>query len=161
MRHLRPEVPLASIGRNISPGDYPDLPLELGTRATGRSAQAGRGARRSQRPEVCEKCAQPSAVCAVAKEWLKPKRKSLTENTWNRDRDPLVKLAGPYLPSRPIGEIEAPEPPVALGIRARSMRISAGARRRAARGADASAQLGCGSDCSPPPSVLSKCDLTR
>lgn len=55
LRHLRPEVPLASIGRNISPGDYPDLPLELGTRATGRSAQAGRGARRSQCPEVCEK----------------------------------------------------------------------------------------------------------
>lgn len=41
--------------------------------------------------------------------WLETKRKSLSESTWNRNRDRLVKLVGPYLGNRAIGEIEAPE----------------------------------------------------
>ncbi len=46
---------------------------------------------------------------AVAEEWLETNWKSLTESTWNRDRDQLVKLVGPYLANRPIADTEAPE----------------------------------------------------
>lgn len=37
------------------------------------------------------------------------KKDSLSESTWQRDRDQLLKIVGPYLASRPIAEIEAPE----------------------------------------------------
>jgi integrase len=46
---------------------------------------------------------------AIASEWLETKRHALSESTWLRDRDQLFKMVGPYLASRPIAEIEAPD----------------------------------------------------
>lgn len=93
----------------LSLGVYPDVPLKL--------ARERRDAARKQvathiDPSVlrhAEKSARANTFSALAEEWLQTKRKALTESTWNRDRDQLVKLVGPYLGSRPIGEIEAPE----------------------------------------------------
>lgn len=46
---------------------------------------------------------------AIAEEWLQTKRPTLSEGTWQRDRDQLTKLVGPYLGNRPIASIEAPD----------------------------------------------------
>jgi integrase len=56
-----------------------------------------------------EKNARANTFGAVAQEWLEGKKASLTSGTWKRDRDQLVKIVGPYLASRPIADIEAPE----------------------------------------------------
>ena len=56
-----------------------------------------------------EKEGRANTFAAVAQEWLDTKKDSLSESTWQRDRDQLVKIVGPYLASRPIAEIEAPE----------------------------------------------------
>lgn len=70
-------------------------------------------------------------VFRFSRGWLETKRKSLSESTWNRNRDQLVKLVGPYLGNRPIGEIEAPELLGVLkrlehkGIRGTSRRVRA------------------------------------
>ena len=56
-----------------------------------------------------EKSAHTETFAALAEEWLETKRDTLTASTWQRDRDQLVKLVGPYLGKRPIAEIEAPE----------------------------------------------------
>lgn len=46
---------------------------------------------------------------AIAKEWREMKRGYLTESNWQRDRDQLMKMVGPYLGKRPISSIEASE----------------------------------------------------
>src|SRR5262249_29499413 len=44
---------------------------------------------------------------AVANEWLETKRVTLTDSTWQRDRDQVVKIVGPHLGHKPINAIEA------------------------------------------------------
>ena len=93
----------------ISLGVYPDVKLK--------DARAKRDeARRLIAANVdpsgtrkAKKSAQADTFAAVAEEWLETKKASLTESTWLRDRDQLVKMAGPYIGSRPIADIEAPE----------------------------------------------------
>jgi integrase len=46
---------------------------------------------------------------AVADEWLLTKKASLTESTWERDRQQIHKWVVPYLGSKPIALIEAPD----------------------------------------------------
>jgi hypothetical protein len=46
---------------------------------------------------------------AVADEWLLTKKASLTESTWERDRQQIHKCMVPYLGSKPIGSIVAPD----------------------------------------------------
>ncbi len=56
-----------------------------------------------------DKEGRTNTFAGVAQEWLGTKKSSLSESTWLRDRDQLIKIVGPYLASRPIAEIEAPE----------------------------------------------------
>lgn len=99
----------AGVEKLLSFGPYPEVPLK---RARAKRDEARKlicdavdpGAKRK-----AEKSAQAETFAAVAGEWLETKRKTLTESTWARDRDQLVKLVGPYLGSRPIAEIEAPD----------------------------------------------------
>jgi integrase len=46
---------------------------------------------------------------AVADEWLLTKKASLTESTWARDRQQIHKWVVPYLGSKPIASLEAPD----------------------------------------------------
>ena len=46
---------------------------------------------------------------AVADEWLMTKKHALTPATWARDRRQIYKWVVPYLGSKPIASIEAPD----------------------------------------------------
>jgi integrase len=99
----------SGVEKLLALGAYPDVPLK---RARDKRDEARRlvadavdpGAKRK-----AEKSAQAESFAAVAEEWLETKKNSLSESTWARDRDQLVKLVGPYLGRRPIAQIEAPE----------------------------------------------------
>jgi hypothetical protein len=52
---------------------------------------------------------KPIRFLAVADEWLLTKKASLTESTWPRDRQQIHKWVVPYLGSKPIALIEAPD----------------------------------------------------
>lgn len=99
----------SGVEKLLALGAYPDVPLK---RARAKRDEARRlvadgvdpGAKRKS-----EKSAQAETFAAVAEEWLETKKKTLTLSTWGRDRDQLVKLVGPFLGTRPIAQIEAPE----------------------------------------------------
>jgi hypothetical protein len=93
----------------ISLGVYPDVKLKD---ARAKRDEARRLNAANVDPSVkrrAERSAQADTFSAVAQEWLETKKVSLTESTWLRDRDQLVKMVGPYIGSRPIADIEAPE----------------------------------------------------
>ena len=95
--------------RLLSLGAYPDVPLKL---ARERRDEARKQVAAHVDPSAkrkAERSSRADTFSAIASEWLETKRKSLSESTWNRDRDQLVKLVGPYLGNRPIAEIDAPE----------------------------------------------------
>ena len=99
----------AGVEKLLSLGAYPVVPLK---RARAKRDDARRLIADAVDPSAkrkAEKIARADTFAAVAEEWLETKRKALTESTWARDRDQLVKLVGPYLGNRPITEIEAPE----------------------------------------------------
>jgi integrase len=93
----------------LSLGVYPDVSLRL---ARERRDEARKLVANDVDPSAkrrSEKSAQANTFAAVADEWLQTKKAALSESTWQRDRDQLVKLVGPYLGSRAIAEIEAPD----------------------------------------------------
>ena len=93
----------------LSLGIYPDVPLKL---ARERRDEARKQVAAHVDPALkrrVERSARAHTFSALAEEWLQTRKDSLSESTWNRDRDQLVKLVGPYLGNRPIAEIEAPE----------------------------------------------------
>lgn len=93
----------------LSLGIYPDVPLKL---ARERRDEARKQVAAHVDPALkrrVERSARAHTFTALAEEWLQTKKDSLSESTWNRDRDQLVKLVGPYLGNRPIAEIEVPE----------------------------------------------------
>jgi integrase len=99
----------SGVEKLISLGAYPDVTLK---RARAKRDEARRLVGDAIDPSAkrrAEKSAQAQTFAAVAEEWLQTRKETLTEGTWLRDRDQLVKLVGPYLGSRPIAEIEAPE----------------------------------------------------
>jgi integrase len=99
----------AGVEKLLSFGSYPEVPLK---RARDKRDEARKLIADAVDPSVkrkSEKSAQAETFSAVATEWLETKKKVLTESTWARDRDQLMKMVGPYLGSRPIAEIEAPE----------------------------------------------------
>jgi len=55
------------------------------------------------------KLARVDTFAAVAEEWLQTRKGALTQGSWERDREHLLNFVGPYLGSKPIGSIEAPE----------------------------------------------------
>jgi len=93
----------------LSLGAYPDVPLK---RARGRRDEARSLVAVSIDPSAkrkAEKSADTETFAAIAEEWLESKKSTLAEGTWQRDRDQLVKLVGPYIGTRPVADIEAPE----------------------------------------------------
>jgi integrase len=46
---------------------------------------------------------------AIAREFLETKRKTLFPSTWQRDCDQLEQMIFPYLGSKPVAAIEAPD----------------------------------------------------
>jgi hypothetical protein len=96
-------------GKLLALGAYPTVPLREARerREAARKLVWDRihpGAKRK-----LEKQERATTFAAVAQEWLDTKKGSLTESTWLRERDQLMKMVRPYLGSRPAGEIEAPE----------------------------------------------------
>jgi integrase len=99
----------AGLEKLISLGAYPEVPLK---RARTKRDEARKLVADTVDPSArrkAEKSAQADTFAAVAEEWLATKKASLTSSTWQRDRDQLLKMVGPYLGSRPVADIEAPE----------------------------------------------------
>jgi hypothetical protein len=98
----------AGVEKLLAMGQYPDTSLQKGRekRDEARVILAGGGDPGMKR-EI-EKSALVNTFEAIAKEWLEMKHGYLTESTWQRDRDQLIKMVGPYLGKRPISAIEAP-----------------------------------------------------
>jgi integrase len=99
----------SGVEKLLSLGAYPDVSLR---QARTRRDEARRLVADRIDPSAkrqAEKSARENTFAAVADEWLQAKKDALSESTWERDRDQLVKLVGPYLGTRPITEIEAPE----------------------------------------------------
>lgn len=90
-------------------GSYPEVSLKL-ARARREDARAllASNVDPNQRRRA-DKAASADTFAAVAEEWLQTKKATLSDSTWQRDRDQLVKMVGPYLGARPIAQIEAPE----------------------------------------------------
>ncbi|MGC1460278.1 MAG: integrase arm-type DNA-binding domain-containing protein [Steroidobacteraceae bacterium] len=99
----------AGVEKLLAMGKYPDTSLQKAReqRDEARVVLAGGGDPGMKRK--IEKTALVNTFEAIAKEWLEMKRGYLTESTWQRDRDQLMKMVGPYLGKRPISTIEAPD----------------------------------------------------
>jgi hypothetical protein len=109
MRLWRFKYVYSGVEKLLALGAYPEVPLK---RARAKRDEARRLLADAVDPSAkrkSEKSAQAETFAAVAVEWLDTKKETLTESTWARDRDQLVKLVGPYLGTRPIAQIEAPE----------------------------------------------------
>jgi integrase len=90
-------------------GAYPDVSLK---RAREKRDDARRALADGIDPAAkrrAESDAKTNTFLAVADEWLLTKKASLTESTWARDRQQIHKWVVPYLGSKPIALIEAPD----------------------------------------------------
>ena len=85
---------VAGVEKLLSLGNYPDTSLRKARakRDAARTLLADRGDPGAKRK--AEKHAQSDTFEAVAEEWLQTKRATLTDSTWQRDRDQLVKIVG-------------------------------------------------------------------
>jgi integrase len=99
----------SGVEKLLSLGPYPEVPLKRARAKRDEARGLVADAVDPSAKRKSEKAAQAETFAAVAEEWLETKRKTLSESTWARDRDQLMKLVGPYLGSRPIAQIEAPE----------------------------------------------------
>jgi len=99
----------AGIEKLLAIGRYPDVSLrEARDRRDDARKLVANHVDPSLRKRI-EREGRTNTFAAVGEEWLETKRVSLSASTWQRDRDQLVKIVGPYLGKRPIAEIEAPE----------------------------------------------------
>ena len=99
----------AGIEKLLAIGRYPDVSLR---EARDRRDDARKLVANHVDPSLKKRIGREgraNTFAAVGEEWLETKRVSLSASTWQRDRDQLVKIVGPYLGKRPIAEIEAPE----------------------------------------------------
>ena len=95
--------------RLLSLGLYPEVSLKI---ARTRRDEARRLVAEGVDPSMKRKADQDATVDtfrAIAQEWLLTKKETVSEGTWQRDHDQLVKMVGPRIGKRPIAEIEAPE----------------------------------------------------
>jgi integrase len=97
------------IEKLLSLGAYPEVPLKRARAKRDEARALVADAIDPSAKRKAEKSAHTETFAALAEEWLETKRDTLTASTWQRDRDQLFKLVGPYLGKRPIAEIEAPE----------------------------------------------------
>jgi integrase len=100
---------LGGVEKLLTLGEYPDVSLK---RAREKRDDARRAVADGIDPGAkrrAERDAVANTFEAVADEWLLTKKASLTESTWERDRQQIHKWVVPYLGSKPIGSIEAPD----------------------------------------------------
>jgi integrase len=93
----------------LSLGPYPEVPLKRARAKRDEARGLLADAIDPSAKRKAERSAHSETFAASADEWLETKKDTLSESTWQRDRDQLVKLVGPYLGQRPVAEIEAPE----------------------------------------------------
>jgi len=93
----------------LSLGAYPEISLKRARTKRDEARSLVADAIDPSAKRKAEKSARAETFAALAEEWLQTKKATLTEGTWQRDRDQLVKLVGPYLGKRPIAAIEARE----------------------------------------------------
>lgn len=99
----------AGVEKLISLGAYPDVTLK---RARDKRNEARKFVADDIDPSArrkAERSAQSDTFAALGAEYMETKRETLTESSWKRDNDQIVKIVGPYLGNRPIDDIEAPE----------------------------------------------------
>jgi integrase len=108
-RYWRFRYRVAGVEKMLSLGVYPDVPTKLARerRDDARKLVAAGVDPSAKRQE--DKAARENTFAGVALEWLETKRKALSEQTWQRDHDQLVNMAGPKLGKRPIADLEASE----------------------------------------------------
>ena len=99
----------AGVEKLLSLGAHPDVTLKRAREKRDESRKLVADGVDPSAKRKAERSAQANTFAAVAEEWLETKKDTLTPGTWGRDRDQLVKIVGPYLGSRAIGDIEAPE----------------------------------------------------
>jgi integrase len=99
----------SGVEKLLALGAYPGVPLKRARAKRDEARTLVADAVDPSAKRKSEKSAQAQTFAAVAEEWLETKRKILTESSWARDHDQLMKLVGPYLGSHPIAQIEAPE----------------------------------------------------
>ncbi|MBS0421956.1 MAG: integrase arm-type DNA-binding domain-containing protein [Proteobacteria bacterium] len=100
---------IGGVEKLLTLGTYPDVSLK---RAREKRDDARRAISDGIDPGAkrrAESDAKTNTFLAVADEWLLTKKASLTESTWARDRQQIHKWVVPYLGSKPIGSIEAPD----------------------------------------------------
>jgi len=98
----------AGVEKLLAMGKYPDTSLQKAReqRDEARVVLAGGGDPGMKRK--IEKSALVNTFEAVAKEWLEMKRGYLTESTWQRDRDQLMKMVGLTSASDPFPLLRHP-----------------------------------------------------
>lgn len=100
---------LGGVEKLLTLGTYPDVSLK---RAREKRDDARRALADGIDPGAkrrAESDAKTNTFLAVADEWLLTKKASLTESTWERDRQQIHKWVVPYLGGKPIASIEAPD----------------------------------------------------
>ena len=100
---------LGGVEKLLTLGTYPDVSLK---RAREKRDDARRAVADGIDPGAkrrAERDAVTNTFTAIADEWLLTKKSSLTESTWERDRQQIHKWVVPYLGSKPIASIEAPD----------------------------------------------------
>ena len=108
-RYWRFKYYFHGIEKLLSLGVYPDVRL---SDARAKRDEARRQIAAGIDPSLkrrTEKDARENTFGAIAAEWLEGKKNVLTQSSWERDRDQLLKIVGPYLASRPIAEIRPAE----------------------------------------------------
>lgn len=100
---------LGGVEKLLTLGTYPDVSLK---RAREKRDDARRALADGIDPGAkrrAESDAKTNTFSAVADEWLLTKKASLTESTWERDRQQVHKWVIPYLGNKPIASLEAPD----------------------------------------------------
>ena len=100
---------LGGLEKLLALGTYPDVSLK---RAREKRDDARRALADGIDPGAkrrAESDAKTNTFSAVADEWLLTKKASLTESTWERDRQQVHKWVIPYLGNKPIASLEAPD----------------------------------------------------
>jgi integrase len=112
-RYWRYRYRFAGKAKMQSLGVYPEVSLAEAREALEHARKSLRGGtdpvQQRQRDELSRRIASANTFEAVAQEWLKQQRTALAPATHAKAEWLLTELAFPWLGSRPISEIEAPE----------------------------------------------------
>jgi len=95
----------AGVEKLLALGSYPDTSLQKARSKRDAARAILEDGRDPGAERKAEKSVRVETFAAIAEEWLATKRATLTDSTWHRDRDQLVKIVGPHLGNKPIAAI--------------------------------------------------------